>query len=139
MPLTDDLTVTTNSPPAPTVQTTWPPTGFLAVNASAHRLFQLDQIRGIRVPGSVGASLIYTARGAATAALLPKARLWDLVGGAAILSQAGGELRYLSGQPLDYLALLDGELAPEPILAGHPALLPELQRTIRFRNRGSIA
>ncbi len=132
MPLTDDLTVTSLSPShsEPTVQPAWPPTGFLAVSASAHRLFQLDQIKGIRVLGSVGSSLIYTARGAATAALLPKARLWDLAAGAAIMNQAGGELRYLSGAPLDYLALLDGELASEPIIAGHPAVLADLQTTI---------
>lgn len=133
MPLTGDLTCASdhhNENPH-TVQTTWQREGFLAVSASAHRLFHLNRINGIRTLGSVGASLVYTARGVATAALLPKARLWDLAGGAAILAQAGGELRYLSGQPVDYLALLDGELAPEPIVAGHPAIVAELQQTVR--------
>lgn len=112
------------------VMPAWGPDDFLAVSASVHRRFKLD-VPGMRALGSVGASLVYTARGAAAAALIPKARLWDLVAGAAILEEAGGTLRYLSGRPIDYLELLDGELAPEPIIAGHPNKLAELQRTIR--------
>ncbi|MCB9076650.1 MAG: inositol monophosphatase [Anaerolineaceae bacterium] len=130
LPLTDDLAISSTTH-RQTVRTHWPKNGFLAVDASAHRQFDLGRIPGIRALGSVGANLIYTARGAATAALLPKARLWDLVGGATILTAAGGELRYLSGASIDYLGLLDGELAPEPIIAGHPAVLDQLQQTIR--------
>jgi fructose-1,6-bisphosphatase/inositol monophosphatase family enzyme len=78
----------------------------------------------------VGANLVYTARGSAVGAFLTKVRLWDLVAGAAILSRAGGELRYLSGQEIDYLQLLDGNLTPEPIIAGHPLMLEQLQQAI---------
>jgi len=56
-----------------------------------------------------------------------------LVAGAAILVRAGGELRYLSGNSIDYLQLLDGRLAPEPIIAGHPDLLAELPSLISPR------
>jgi myo-inositol-1(or 4)-monophosphatase len=108
----------------------WEQKGFLAVSASAHHDFQID-VRHTRALGSVGANLVYTARGSATAAFLPKARLWDLVAGAAILTEAGGELCYLSGRPVDYEALLGGQLAPEPIIAGHPKVLAGLQDAIR--------
>lgn len=113
-----------------TVRSDWEQKGFLAVNASAHYDFQID-VRRTRALGSVGANLVYTARGSATAAFLPKARLWDLVAGAAILTAAGGELRYLSGRPVDYEALFGGQLAPEPIIAGHPKVLAGLQGAIR--------
>ncbi|MCB0208004.1 MAG: inositol monophosphatase [Anaerolineae bacterium] len=138
MPLLDDMTYTREpdshligeTVPPPQLKSVWGPNDFLAVSASTHRKFHLD-VPGMRALGSVGASLVYTARGAAAAALIPKARLWDLVAGAAILEEAGGTLRYLSGRPIDYLELLDGELAPEPIIAGHPNLISELQQAIR--------
>jgi myo-inositol-1(or 4)-monophosphatase len=115
------------------VRADWGQKGFLAISASAHHDFQIN-VRRTRALGSVGASLVYTARGSADAAFIPKARLWDLVAGAAILTRAGGELRYLSGRTIDYLQLLDGRLAPEPIIAGHPQLLAELPSLIRPRS-----
>jgi myo-inositol-1(or 4)-monophosphatase len=142
MPLLNDLTCAcagelwwNEQQPAWTVKADWNHKGFLAVTTRAHQEFEIDVPR-IRALGSVGASLVYTARGAATAALIPRAYLWDILAGAIILTQAGGELRYLSGQPVDYVALLDGRLTPEPILAGHPALLDELQNAIRPRQGG---
>jgi len=115
------------------VRSDWGQKGFLAVSASAHYHFQIG-VRRTRALGSVGASLVYTARGSAVAAFIPKARLWDLVAGAAILARAGGEVRYLSGRSIDYLQLFDGRLAPEPIIAGHPHLLAELPNLIRPRS-----
>jgi myo-inositol-1(or 4)-monophosphatase len=140
MPLLDDMTYTNGYAGVccggrslqQAVRTDWEHKGFLAVNASAHHDFQID-VRRTRTLGSVGANLVYTARGTATAAFIPKAYLWDLVGGAAIVARAGGELRYLSGKSIDYLQLLDGRLAPEPIIAGHPHLLAELPGLIRPR------
>ncbi len=138
MPLLDDMTYTTHHnevycnglPLSGTVRQNWGQKGFLAVNTAAHYDFQIN-IRRTRALGSVGANLIYTARGASVGAFIPKAYLWDLVAGAAILTQAGGELRYLSGRPVNYLGLLDGRLAPEPIIASHPTLQAELQAAIR--------
>ena len=142
MPLLNDLTYTTQRGEVygngrnlrRAVRREWGAKGFLAVGSSTYRSFELDVPR-IRTLGSAGASLIYTARGAAAGALIPKARVWDIVAGAAILERAGGRLHYLSGQPIDYEHLLDGRLAPEPILAGHPAMLAELQGAIRPLNR----
>ena len=138
MPLLDDMTYTDGSGDVylndlqltGTLRQDWTQKGFLAINATGHDDFQIA-IRRTRALGSIGANLVYTARGTAVATFTPKARLWDLVAGAAILNGVGGELRYLSGKPIDYLALLDGRLAPEPIIAGHPKVLAELQGAIR--------
>ena len=139
MPLLDDLTYTTHDGIycnqqilRQTVRTDWSRKGFLAVTSTAHRDFDIDLFR-TRALGSVSANLVYTARGSATAALIPKAYLWDLVAAACILKQAGGAICYLSGKPVDYSALTDGSLAPEAIIAGHPDLLAQLQRAIRPR------
>jgi myo-inositol-1(or 4)-monophosphatase len=139
MPLLNDLTYASSEglwwndqAPGWLARQDWNHKGFLAVSTGAHKSFEMKVPR-IRALGSVGASLVYTARGSATAALIPRAYVWDLLAGALILTQAGGELRYLSGQPVDYGALLEGQLAPEPILAGHPLLLDQLQGAIRPR------
>jgi myo-inositol-1(or 4)-monophosphatase len=140
LPLTDDLiytgatnTIIANGQLLPTVlRQDWQNNGFLAVNTTAHQKFQLDVPR-LRAMGSVGANLVYTIRGAATAALIPMAYIWDLAAGAAILRRAGGELRYLSGAPVELGPLLNGQLAPEPIIAGHPQVLTALQHAIKIR------
>lgn len=110
--------------------TTWGIKGFLAVSSSsAHRKFSM-KVQRFRTVSSVSTALVYVAQGVAAAAFIPKARLWDLVPGMAIIEQAGGEMRYLSGKPVDYEALNDGRITPEPVIAGHPNLLDELQQSI---------
>jgi myo-inositol-1(or 4)-monophosphatase len=132
MPLIDDLTCTAFPPEKSGLRSEWRPRGFLAVSASSHRNFEFD-VPYVRTLGSAGAGLVYTARGSATAVFLPKVRLWDLVAGAAILAQAGGVLRYLSGAAIDYAALAEGQQAPESAIGGHPRLLDDLQQAIRRR------
>ena len=112
------------------VQTSWTSEGFLAVSsAHAHQAFTID-LKRVRTVGSASTALAYVAQGVATAALLPKARLWDLAACVPIIHQAGGVVCYLSGKPIDYAALVNGRLAPEPVIAAHPKLIPHLQATI---------
>lgn len=140
MPLLDDLVYATaqgifrnNEPLHNPLATGWTNNGFLAVNASAHYDFEI-KIPRIRALGSISANLVYTAIGSAVAAFIPRAYVWDLAAGAFILSQAGGELRYLSGQSVDLADLLDGRLIGEPIVAGHPAVITQLPHLIRARS-----
>ncbi len=140
MPLLNDLTYTTHQGQVycdgrllhRSVRQAWGQKGFLAVTASAHNDYQIKTQR-TRALGSIGANLVYTARGTAVGAFIPKAHLWDLVAGAAILRSVGGELRYIDGSPVDYLELLDGRLAPGPIIAAHSAMQAELRRVIESR------
>jgi myo-inositol-1(or 4)-monophosphatase len=145
MPLLDDLTYTTAKGEvycnerllSQSVRPNWGLKGFLAISASAHHEFHI-KVKRTRAMGSIGASLVYTARGAAAAAFVPKAHLWDLVATAAILIGVGGELRYLSGQAVDYLELLDGRLAPEPMLAAHPSLQAKLRQAITYKGEKGV-
>ena len=137
MPLLHDLTYTTDDGIScnqqilrNTVRKDWKKRGYLAVTSSTHHEFDLKPFR-TRALGSVSANLVYTARGSATAALIPKAYLWDLAATACILTQAGGTLSYLSGKAIDYSALADGSLAPEPIIAGHPEIVASVCQTLR--------
>jgi fructose-1,6-bisphosphatase/inositol monophosphatase family enzyme len=139
MPQIDDLTYATPEKVIcnherlhETVPANWDNNGFLAINSGAHHDFEIG-VPLTRTLGSVSASLVYTARGSATAAFIPRAYLWDLAAGALIVTQAGGELRYLSGRLVDLGALRDGQLAPEPIIAGQPQLLNNLVGEIKVR------
>lgn len=137
MPLLDDLTYTASQSGVycnehklvGALRSNWGQKGFLAINAMAHYEFQIN-LKRTRALGSISTNLVYTARGTATATFTPKAHLWDLVAGAAILIRIGGELRYLSGRAVDYLELLDGRLTQEPIIAGHPRVLAGLPALI---------
>ena len=139
MPLLGDLTYSSpagvfcnNRRLRQSLRDSWQRKGFLALSAGAHHDFSIN-VRHCRALGSNGTNLVYTARGTATAAFLPKAYLWDLVAGAAIVERLGGELRYLDGSLVNYKALLDGRLAPQPIIAGHASILPTLSEAIQLR------
>ncbi len=134
LPLLDDMTCAWPGQNAvPTVCRTWEHGGFLATSMAAHADFDIA-VRRTCAMGSITANLIYTARGTATAAFIPKAYVWDLAAGAAILAQHGGVLRYLSGRPVDWSAMLDGSPAAEPLVAGHPELLPDLCTAIQYKS-----
>lgn len=77
-------------------------------------------------------------QGSATAAFIPKAYLWDLAAGALLVQQAGGELRYLSGELVDLGALLVGGLTPEPIVAGEAGVVRELRGAIRKQSHSTL-
>ena len=110
----------------------WDDQSYLASSSSVHSDYQID-VKRLRALGSIGANIVYTARGSALGALLHKAHIWDLAAGAAILARAGAELRYLSGREIDWAELVDGRRISEPILAAHPDLIPRLQTLIQKR------
>jgi myo-inositol-1(or 4)-monophosphatase len=115
------------------VRQDWSSKGFLAVSsASWHREFTIE-LQRVRTVGSASSALAYVAQGVATAVLLPKARLWDLVPLVPVIEQAGGVLCYLSGRPIVFADLYNGRLAPEPIIAAHPDVIPQLQASIHNR------
>ena len=93
---------------------------FLSVTSAAHRKYRIDFIGKTRAMGSTAANMCYVARGTAAAALMGRPSLWDIAGALPILRAAGGDLRYLSGCPLDISKLADGRRCPEPVLAGAP-------------------
>jgi myo-inositol-1(or 4)-monophosphatase len=80
----------------------------------------------IRSLGSTAYHMALVARGAAVAAVLGRPRLWDLAAGAALLRAIGGEIRYRSGAAVDFAALLEGERAPDHLVAAGPGMIDEI-------------
>ena len=108
---------------------------FLAVPSNCHMAYEISFGR-LRSLGSTAAHLIYVARGAAIGALTRRVRLWDLAGVLPILMPLGIELRYLSGAPFLVRDLMDGQRAPEPMLAAPKHLIDPLLTMIRPKSAG---
>jgi len=140
MPALDDWIYTTNDGTpcwnghtlGDSLRSEWDDQSYLAVSSSTHYHYRIE-VRRTRALGSVEANMAYLARGSALGAFLRKAAIWDLAAGAAVLLRLGAQMRHLSGQAVDWPALLDGRYIQEPILAwstgaNRPAL-PALSAT----------
>lgn len=100
---------------------------FLAADGKAHTRRRIAYQGKIRSLGSGAYHVLLAARGAAEAALLGRAHLWDLVAPGAVLYAVGGRYEYLGGSLVDLAALVDGRQVPDEVLAGTPAALAALR------------
>ena len=100
---------------------------FILSHAKAHLRHRITYPGKVRSLGSTAYHVVLVARGAAEAALLGHAHLWDLAGPGAVLGAVGGRYEYLGGHPVDLGTLVDGHRAPDYILAGSAAALAELR------------
>jgi myo-inositol-1(or 4)-monophosphatase len=107
----------------------WYDQSYLAISSSAHSRYRIE-VKRTRALGSIAVNMSYTARGSSLGAFIDRASIWDLAAGAAILQRLGGEVRHLSGRPVDWAKLYDGRQISEPILAAHPALFARLSKQI---------
>ncbi len=106
---------------------------FIVADGNMHRRYHVAYPGKIRSLGSAAHHVALVARGAAEAAFLGQARLWDLAGPGAVLLAVGGSYEYLSGKPVDLRALTNGTRAPEAVLAGLPITLAALRTHIVAR------
>lgn len=100
---------------------------FVAADGKAHVRRRITYTGKVRSLGSGAYHVLLAARGAAEAALLGHAHLWDLVAPGAVLHAVGGRYEYLEGGPVDLGALADGRRAPDEVLAGAPVALARLR------------
>jgi myo-inositol-1(or 4)-monophosphatase len=100
---------------------------FIAVDGKTHVRRRIDYPGKIRSLGSGAYHVVLVARGAAQAAVLGHAHVWDLVAPGAVLHATGGRYEYADGTPVDLGALVDGRRAPGEVLAGRPEVLARLR------------
>lgn len=103
---------------------------FILADGKAHRRHRITYPGKMRSLGSGAHHVVLVARGAAEAALLGQAHLWDLVAPGAILGAVGGGYEYLGGGPVDLARLVDGACVPDAVLAGTPAALARIRPDI---------
>jgi len=84
---------------------------------------------------SAAAHFAYTARGSAVAALTHDAFLWDFAAGAAFMAKQGGEIRFLSGELLDFRAIDLTQRIRGMYVAGHPDVVGRLIPLVTPRDK----
>ncbi|MEK6711809.1 MAG: inositol monophosphatase family protein [Nitrospinota bacterium] len=77
-------------------------------------------------------ALSYTAAGSAFGTVLEPNRAYDFGPAAFILERAGGAVRYLSGEEIDYAELADGRTTPGPVVAAPAAQVDWLRKQVSW-------
>jgi myo-inositol-1(or 4)-monophosphatase len=109
----------------------WDENSLLCIPGDVHHRYAISFPGTVRAMGSAAAHLCWVARGNAAAVFLDRPALWDVAAGAAILSAAGGTLRYLEGQQVPLEHLLDEGTILRPLLGAHPSMVDRLRPYIQ--------
>ena len=92
----------------------------------------------LRFPGKVwahGSTAVHVAtvaKGTVLGAICDPPRLWDIAAAEVIVRKAGGDLRFLSGQPMDTRRFTSKYKAPEAVVAAHPVFIEDLLSRIEW-------
>lgn len=108
------------------------PLAFIAVPSNFHRYFDASFPR-LRSLGSATAHLAYVAYGLATATVTRHVRIWDLAPVLPYLGISRTRLVYLNGDPFRTAELLQGEAAPQPLVAAHESIIDEILTSIKVK------
>lgn len=94
-----------------------------SIYVSSEAYQELDFAFGgkVRAMGSTALHYVLVARGAAVGAL-SSGHVWDLAGAAAVVKEAGGEIRHLDGGRIDWPRWFTGENLHPAVLAAPSAL-----------------
>ncbi len=79
----------------------WAEDSYVLWRSDAGSRYDLRFTRAMSM-GSTAAHTAYTARGASVATLSHEGYAWDIAAGAAFMARQGGEIRFLSGERLDF-------------------------------------
>lgn len=109
-------------------------TALVSAYVFLHRNVDVEWPGQVWTLGSAAASMVHVARGGVNAGLINPVSSYDIAASAAILKQAGGDLRYVtSGNPVDFRAFLTEGLCEDWILAANPALCDTARSYFHFR------
>ncbi|NLX10585.1 MAG: hypothetical protein GXY36_13090 [Chloroflexi bacterium] len=108
------------------------PDSHIMTRGDAHSLYDIQFTR-VMAYGSTAAHLAYTARGAAVATITHDPYVWDVAAGAAIMLKQGGEVRYESGEPVDFAALDVTKPVPGLSFFGHAHIIDRLIPLVQRR------
>ncbi len=113
------------------------PDSTLLAYSYAHHELDLTWPGRIWALSSAAVTVVYAARGSITAGLVDRVHSYDVAAAAAILKQAGGELRNLqSGTPVDFHAFKGHERAEDWMIATNPGLQDEVRKHFKAKNAG---
>ncbi|ACL23502.1 inositol monophosphatase family protein [Chloroflexus aggregans] len=111
------------------------PNDWIAIPSTFHRAYTIHYPGKVRVLGSVAADCCYVARGKAQAAIIGRAKVWDVAAGWVIVQAAGGVVCPLEGTLPDWSTLLHTVRLPTPVVIGHAE---QVQRVCAWVRRISV-
>lgn len=96
--------------------------------------YEIDYHGRMLALGSAAANLAIVARGKINGGMQEPIRLYDICGGAVILHEAGGVMRYMtSGEDVNLWDLLDGRKTPEPYIMGIKENVEQMRKMFRLK------
>ena len=110
------------------------PNSFIAGPTNHHRLFSIDFPGRVYSFGAPIYQMCLVAKGSLSGLVFdPAINLWDLALPTLLFEKVGATMTYLSGRPVVLSELMNREVVPEPVLAGHPETVAMLQERITYR------
>ena len=105
--------------------TRWDRDSYIFWRSDAPSIFDL-RFKRLMTMGATASHMAYTARGASLATITHDSFVWDIAAGAALIYHQGGELRYHSGELLDFRKLDLMERVMGLYIAAHPDVTQRL-------------
>lgn len=103
----------------------WAEDSYLLWRSDAGSRYDLRFTRVMSM-GSTAAHIAYTARGASIATISHEGYVWDIAAGAAFMAKQGGEIRFLSGERLDFATARLTQKIKGLYAVGHPDVVRRL-------------
>jgi myo-inositol-1(or 4)-monophosphatase len=122
-----------NDRPIAVREESWDNESLLLTYSRFHSDFTTRFPGKVRSLGSTAAHMAYVARGAAGAAILGNAHVWDIAAGCVILEAAGGAVRDLTGTRVELTRYLPGERIDIALLAAPRGLHAEIAASLEPR------
>ncbi|MDP6935274.1 MAG: inositol monophosphatase family protein, partial [Myxococcota bacterium] len=106
---------------------------FVCLSRNAHQYLHVSGDFRVLSMGSTASNFVQVARGTVMGAV-GRSHCWDHVAPAAIIGEAGGVIRHLDGQRVDWLTALDGTRFDPPLLASSGALWDRVAEGVTNRS-----
>ncbi len=104
----------------------------ICVSRNAHHYMENRYPGKVHCFGATAYHALLVARGTALAAMA-RSHIWDWVAAAAIVQEAGGQIRHFDGKPVDWRGIVDGRLLWPPLFVASADLWDPIVGTITLR------
>ena len=110
------------------------PNAFVIGPTNHHRLFTIDFPGRVYCFGEPIYQMCLVAKGSVSGLFFDAAiNLWDLALPTLLFEKVGATLAYASGRPVELAELMNRQVVPEPVFAGHPETVAMLRERVSFR------
>ncbi len=104
------------------------PNSCFMVDSKTFRTHYMKDFPGkIRSFGSTAFHITLVAAGTAIGASSIRNKIWDVAGASAIANRCGVDVKYISGEDINYMELFEMNHTKEPVITCHPDLFEDIR------------